>query len=81
MDRLGSFFYNLPDKLIHEDSGEHSDDIRLRYHSYFQWQEQVYTYFTQTESSRLFRCFGYPDVDKLYKLLKKADVSQVDDDT
>ena len=38
----------------------------------------ILNYFTTTELKRLHRRFGYPSVDRLYKLLKK--VSEVDVD-
>ena len=38
----------------------------------------ILNYFTITELKRLYRRFGHPSVDKLYRLLKK--VSEVDVD-
>ena len=36
------------------------------------------SYFTTTELKRLYRRFGYPSVDKLYRLLKKVGEVDVD---
>lgn len=77
MDRLGLFYNNLTNKLIHPASGAHSDVVRVQGHPFIQWNERIETHFTHAELQRLHRRFGHPHVDKLYNLLKRSEVSNV----
>lgn len=81
MDRLGIFYNNILNELLHAQSGLDSDVVCLRGHAYLQWNEQIVSHFTFAELRLLHRRFCHPHVDKLINVLKPADFSSVNAET
>lgn len=49
MDRLGVYFRNLNNLLIHHDSGETASIVRLDGHLYLRWSTDIVSYFIFSE--------------------------------
>ena len=81
MDRLGIFFNNLQNHLIHHHSKERTINSRFFGHPFIRWDPLQQCFFTYTELKRLHKRFGHPHTDKLYNLLQRAGVSNVDSET
>lgn len=81
MDRLGVYFNNLTNQLVHPGSRQCAVVSRVDGHSFLQRNEHLFTHFTYVELRRLHRSFGHPQIDKLVNLLKCADIDEVDSET
>lgn len=81
MDKLGIFYNNLRDVLVHQHTNESTEVMRFFAHPFVRWNPLQHCFFTYTELKRLHKRFGHPHSDKLYNLLKRADVSNVDSTT
>ena len=74
MDRLGLVYDNLEDRLIHAASGNSAPITRVNGHPFLQWSPITQCLLTETEIRRLHKRFGHPHADKLYHLLRRAEV-------
>lgn len=69
MDRLGIYFNNLDDRLVHPDSEQSALTTRQFVHAFVQWNPHIVCHYTDVELPLLHRRFGDPSFDKLHKLL------------
>lgn len=81
MDRLGIYFNNLTNRLVHHHSKQFTIVKRLFGHPFIQWDPLQQAVFRYTELKRLHKRFGHPHGDKLYNLLKRADLCNFDSET
>lgn len=81
MGRHGIFFNNLKNRLVQAKSKETAVIKRIGGHHFLRWSEQMQSHFTYTELHHLRRRFGHPNVDKLYNLLKRSGMQDVDANT
>lgn len=76
MDLLGVHYNNLEHKLIHPASGMTVDISRQFGHPFITWDSAIQCYFTEIEIRRLHKRFGLPHQDKLFNLLRRADIGK-----
>lgn len=76
MDCVGVHYNNLENKLIHPASGMTANISRQFGHPFITWNSPIQCYFTETEIRRLHKRFGHPHQDKLFNLLRRADVGK-----
>lgn len=81
MDRLGLYYNNTSDQLIHSETGQSVRVDRCHGHAFLTWNPITECMFTYNDLKRLHRRFGHPTVEKLMNLLRRADVDRVGDDT
>lgn len=81
MDKLGIYYNNLTNSVIHQSSKERMEVTRFYGHPFLRWDPTLCCFFTYKELKRLHKRFGHPHADKLYNLLKRADLSNVDNST
>lgn len=81
MDRLRIFDKNLTNLLLHNRSEETTQVKRFYGHPLICWDALQQSFFTYTELKRLQKRFGHPHVDKLFNLLKRSELENVDADT
>ena len=77
MDSLGIYFDNLTNRLHHKVSNEYESIERFYGHPFYKWSNMMQCFYTESELRRLHRRFGHPGTDKLFNLLKEADVQAV----
>lgn len=77
MDRLGIYFNNLENTVIHTSSGQRGLVSRVRGHPFIQWNPHISCLLTEVELRRLHRRFGHPSTDKLMKLLKRSTLENI----
>lgn len=80
MDELSIYFNNLSNDVIHQSSQEKTTVKRFYGHPFVHWDPLQQSFFTYTELKRLHKRFSHPHVDKLYNLLKCADMDNVGSD-
>ena len=73
MDRLGVYYDNIDDQLIHKGSGHFAQIQRVYGHPFVQWDPVAECLLTETELRRLHRRFGHPSAEKLSALLRQTD--------
>ena len=81
MDRIGLYFNNLYDMLIHPASGQHAVVVRGNGHPFAFSDPHVSCMLTDVELRRLQKRFGHTSTDKLTKLLEKSEIDNIDTDT
>lgn len=77
MDRLRVSYDNLTDTLLHAPTSQKGKVTRKYGHPFYRWCNITSCFYTEQELSRLHRRFGHPGSDKLYNLLKAADIEQI----
>lgn len=81
MDRLQVHYNNLEDKLYHVPSGHIAKVSRKFDHPFIWWNPIYQCLFSEVELRRLHKRFGHPHADKLYNLLKRSELPDVDSKT
>ena len=78
-DRLRVYFNNVQDVIV-RDNGTTILVVRKWGHPFFNISiSEAGAYFIEPELRRLHRLFGYPRTERLYKLLKNAGHSDVEE--
>lgn len=81
MDKLGIYFNNLVNLLV-QPSSQNSVPVQRRYgHPFYKWCNITSCMYTKNELNRLHRRFGHPSADKLYNLLKRANLNDLPEGT
>lgn len=81
MDRKGIFYRIFEDSLVHQESGEFATVTPIFEHIFLHWHYFMEFLFTEAELLRIHRCFGHPEADKIYNLLKRSALLHVKSET
>lgn len=78
-DRLGAYFDNTTDRIVRKRDNTSLPVVRKWGHPFFNLSRAESSVFvTETELRRLHRRFGHARADRLYQMLKKAGIEDVD---
>lgn len=77
-DRLGVFYDNIDDKLVHKQNGDTAIVTRFHDHLFLHWNPIIQFLFTENDLRRLHRRVGHPKSDELHNLLKRSELKNVD---
>ena len=77
MDRMMLKYDNIQDILEHIPSGEKVSVHRKYGHPFYKWCNMTISLFTEQELRRLHKRFGHPSSEKLFNLLKRADIESI----
>lgn len=80
-DLLRIFFINLNNLLVHPKSQRSVTAARSFGRAFMHWDPHIICNFTNVELHRLHRHFKRPSTDKLYRLLERANIKNVNADT
>lgn len=81
MDRLRVHYNNLADKLYHVPTGYFARISRIFGHPFLCWNPINHCFSTEAKLRRLHKRFGHPHADKLYNVLKRSELPDVDSKT
>lgn len=81
LDRLKLVYNNLNDTLTHIPTKSRAKITRTFGHPFILWDPFRQCLFTESELRRLHRRFGHPHAEKLINVLRRADPSNVDENT
>lgn len=78
MDRIGTYFDNLNNTLVHPGPGKSTLIRRVNGHYFVQWNSHVTRLLTDVQLRRLLRRFGQHSSDKLVRLLERSGIQELD---
>lgn len=81
MDGLRPSYNNLANVLHHKPARAFTSIVRRHGYPFIQRNAKLNSVFTQIELRRLHKLFGHPNAHKLYNLLKRAELPDVDEYT
>lgn len=80
-DRLGSFYNNLTDQLVHNKARKNTQAERFYGHPFIHWDVLQQRFFTTTEIKHLHKRFRHSYTDKLLNFLKHSELKNISADT
>lgn len=81
MDKLGVYFDNIDNLLVHKQSNMSQTVERHFGHAVINWNPHLQCAFTEAQLRRLHRRFGHPSANKLVNLLEKSDTDEATQET
>ena len=76
MDRLGIYLNNLKDQVVMKD-GVTVPIVRMHGHPFLIWGPTSVNYLTDSELCQLHRRFGHSSVNRLIRILKRAEYNNL----